>query len=88
VLFTAGFGQLLLRLPLGRAVTAGLMVGFGAVTAILWEFAEYLAGIHDGTERLTAYARTLGDLLLSLTGACIAALLTVWLLWPRGRSAD
>ncbi len=87
-LFTAAFGVLLLRVPLGRLVTAALMIGFGAVTAILWEFAEYTAGIHEGTEELTAYARTLGDLALSLAAACLAALVTAWFLWPRAQTSS
>ena len=39
-ILTAAFGQFLVRLPVGWIATAALAVGFGAVTAILWEFAE------------------------------------------------
>ncbi len=82
-ILTAACGQFLLRLPLGRLTTAALAVGFGAVTAILWEFAEYFAFVRGSPELLTAYTDTLGDLALGLTGSCIAAALTAWLLWPR-----
>ncbi len=34
-IFVAGFGRLLVRLPLGRLNVFGLALGFGAVTAIL-----------------------------------------------------
>ena len=54
--------------------TLALVVGFGAVTAILWEIAEYLAFIRNSPELATAYTDTLGDLILGLTGACLARL--------------
>ncbi len=82
-LLSAAFGQLLLRLPLGRLVTASLIVGFGAVTAMLWEWAEFFTFIRGGAEEATAYRDTLGDMALGLTGSVVAALVTVTLLWPR-----
>ena len=82
-ILTAAFGQFLLRLPVGRLPLAGLAVGFGAVTAILWELAEFVAFLRDSPERRTAYTDTLGDLSLGLTGSCLAAMATAWLLWPR-----
>jgi hypothetical protein len=58
----------------------GLAVGFGAVTAILWELGEYLTFIRTNPDEFrTAYTDTLGDLTLGLTGSVAAALLTVWL---------
>ena len=75
-LLTAGFGLLLLRLRLGVLVIAGLAVGFGAVTAILWEIGEYFAFIRNSSELDTAYTDTLGDLALGLTGSVVAALVT------------
>jgi hypothetical protein len=84
-ILTASFGQLLLRLPVGRLATAGLAVGFGAVTAILWEFAEYATFIRDSPEIETAYTDTLGDLALGLSGSVVAALVTAF--WLRGRAA-
>ena len=77
-----GFG-LLLRGRLSRIVVAGLAVGFGAVTAVLWEFLEYVTFIRHSSELRTAYTDTLGDLALGLTGSAAAALLTVTVLWPR-----
>jgi hypothetical protein len=81
-ILTTAFGLLLLRLPLGRLNVAGLMVGFGAVTALLWEFAEYFTFIRGGPEEKTAYTDTLGDLALGLAGSTLAAVLAVTLLWP------
>ncbi len=81
-ILTAACGQWLLRLPLGRLTTGALAVGFGAVTAILWELAEYVAFVRDSPELATAYTDTLGDLSLGLTGSVVAAIVTAWLLWP------
>lgn len=84
-ILTAAFGQLLLRLPVGPVVAAGLSIGFGAVTAVLWEFAEYWTFIRNSPELDTAYEDTLGDLALGLTGSTIAALVTAWLIRRRDR---
>ena len=82
-ILVGGFGRLLVRLPLDRLVVAGLAVGFGAVTAILWELLEYVTFIRHSSELETAYTDTLGDLALGLTGSVVAAALTVTVLWPR-----
>ena len=84
-ILVAGFGQLLVRLPVERLAAWGLAVGFGAVTAILWEFLEYYTFIRHSSELRTAYTDTLGDLALGLSGSVLAALLTVTVLWPRTR---
>jgi hypothetical protein len=86
-LLVAGFGQLLVRLPYGRVVSASLAIGFGAVTAILWEFLEYVTFIRHSKELRTAYTDTLGDLALGLAGSVLAAVVTVTLLWRRRRPA-
>lgn len=76
-ILTGAFGLFLLRLSLERWVTFGLAVGFGAVTAILWELGEYFAFIRHSSELSTAYTDTLGDLSLGLFGSASAALLVV-----------
>ncbi|MDP9491399.1 MAG: hypothetical protein M3P42_04250, partial [Actinomycetota bacterium] len=81
---TAAFGQLLVRLPVRPLAAAGLALGFGAVTAVLWEFAEYWTFIRNSPELDTAYEDTLGDLALGLSGSVIAALVTAWLIKRRG----
>jgi hypothetical protein len=78
-ILTSAFGLFLLRLHLVRWVTFGLAVGFGAVTAILWEIGEYFAFIRHSTELSTAYTDTLGDLSLGLLGSVTAAALVVTL---------
>jgi hypothetical protein len=82
-ILTAAFGQLLVRLPIGRLNAFALGVGFGAVTAVLWEFAEYVTFIRNSSELDTAYTDTLGDLALGLGGSVAAAALTARMM-PRG----
>jgi hypothetical protein len=82
-LLTAAFGQLLIRLPLQRWAAWGLAVGFGGVTAILWEFGEYYTFIRNSPELETAYTDTLFDLAMGLTGSVVAATLTVTVLWRQ-----
>jgi len=82
-ILVAAFGQLLLRLRVGRWEAFGLAVGFGCVTAVLWEFAEYFTFIRNSPELRTAYTDALGDLALGLAGSTLAALVTVTLLWLR-----
>lgn len=82
-ILSAAFGQFLLRLPVGKWSTAGLVAGFGAITAILWELAEYITFVRNSPELQTAYTDTLGDLVLGTTGSIIAGLVTSMVLWPR-----
>jgi hypothetical protein len=84
-ILVSAFGQLLIRLPLERWAAAGLAVGFGAVTAVLWEFAEYYTFIRNSPELRTAYTDTLGDLALGLTGSVLAAAVTITVVWPNRR---
>ena len=80
--WVVAFGLALRYLPLGRLNVAALTVGFGAVTHILWEIAEYFAFIRNNPDEYgTAYEDTLGDLAMSLTGSFIGAILVATLLW-------
>ena len=88
-ILVAAFGELLVRLPVGRVAVAGLQVGFGALTAVLWEFAEYITFIRNNEDELrTAYTDTLGDLALGLGGSIVAAVLATTVLWRFRRSAS
>jgi hypothetical protein len=82
-LLSGAAGLLLRRTALGRRTVFGLVVGFGATMAILWELAEYVAFIHDSPELATAYTDTLGDMALGLTGAVFAAALTCFVKWRK-----
>jgi hypothetical protein len=82
-LLVGGVGCLVVRSRLGILVGAGLMIGFGTVTAVLWEFAEYWTFIRHSSELATAYTDTLGDLALGMAGTCVATALTAWIRMQR-----
>ena len=85
--WVTAFGLFLLRRSryLGRVVIGALTLGFGAVTHIIWEIAEYFAFIKGNSNELaTAYKDTIGDLAMSLTGSVAGALLVSTLLWRIG----
>jgi hypothetical protein len=77
-ILVTGFGLVLRRTSLSPLVAAGLCVGFGAVTAILWELLEYVTFIRHSKELRTAYTDTLGDLALGLAGSAVAAMLVAF----------
>ena len=75
-LLSTAIGLLLVRLGERPLFVLLLVGGLGAVLAILWELAEYLAFIRGGPEEQTAYTDTLGDELLGMTGAFVAGAAT------------
>jgi hypothetical protein len=80
LLLSLAVGQLVLRFALPRFAVFVMVVGVGAVAAILWELGEYVAFIRNSDELDTAYTDTLGDMLLGLTGSAVAGLLTATVL--------
>ena len=76
-LLSGGVAALTVRAHAHARETLGLVIGFGAVTAILWEIAEYFAFIRNSPELDTAYVDTLGDLGLGLCGSVVVALIAV-----------
>jgi hypothetical protein len=72
-LLSGAVATVLLRTHVARAELFALVVGFGAVTAILWEIGEYFAFIRNSSELATAYTDTLGDLSLGLSGSTVTA---------------
>ena len=60
-----------LRPGWARAV---VVIGGGALLALLWEIGEWYAFIRHGTELATAYEDTLGDMTLGTCGAAVALL--------------
>lgn len=74
-LLGGAFALILVRAGLGRWSTLGLVVGFGAVSAIVWELAEYVSFIRNSPELETAYEDTLGDLALGVSGSLVVAVL-------------
>jgi len=81
-LLCAGLGLLLLRTVRASPVVVGwLVLGLGALLAVLWELGEWYAFIRHGTELATAYQDTLGDEALGSLGAALAATVV----WRAGR---
>ena len=79
-ILSAAAGFALRPLGLHWLNQVGLVTGFGAVTAIIWELLEYVAFIRDSPELATAYTDTLGDLGLGFTGSVISAFAVATLL--------
>lgn len=75
--YAGAFGALLLQTPLAGWPLFGLVTGFGAITAILWEGMEWLGFIRFGVELDVAYSDTLLDEHLGLLGSAVAATIVV-----------
>ncbi len=86
-LLSLAVGQLVLRFRIPRFETFVIVVGVGAVAAILWELGEYVAFIRNSPELETAYEDTLGDMMLGLAGATLAALASATVLRNRPSSS-
>jgi hypothetical protein len=82
-LLCLGVGLLLLRIVRASSAVVGwLVLGLGALLAILWELGEWYTFIRNGTELATAYQDTLGDEALGAAGAALAGTIA----WLAGRS--
>ena len=82
---SGAIGAITHRNQVGPGSAFAMVVGFGAVTAILWEIAEYLAFIRNSPELSTAYEDTLGDLTLGLAGSIVAGAVSAFA--PRSQCA-
>ncbi|MFI5956105.1 hypothetical protein [Cryptosporangium sp. NPDC051539] len=69
-------GVVALRPVWARAV---VVIGGGALLALIWELGEWYAFIRNGTELDTAYEDTLGDMTLGTCGAVLALVVVVGL---------
>ena len=85
-LLSGAFAFLLVRVGPGRWSTLGLVIGFGAVSAIGWELAEYVSFIRHSPELATAYEDTLGDLALGLLGSVVAGVVAYRIVGDPGGS--
>lgn len=77
-LLAGAFATVIVDRGLPAWAVFGLVLGFGAVLAILWEIGEYGAFILNTPESVTAYRDTLGDLALGTLGSLVAATLAGW----------
>lgn len=73
-LVTAGALLLTLRRTARLGATIERALAFGMAAALAWEIGEYYAFLSTSSERIDAYADTLGDLGLGAVGAVLAAL--------------
>ena len=81
-LISLAFGLGMAPLAGERWIGFGLVVGFGAVIDILWEAGEF-AMMKSGASGLQlTYENTIQDLVMSLSGATVAAILIATILWP------
>jgi len=75
-LHTAAIGLLLRYGRWGPWTRVALGLCWAVTTAVLWELAEFATFVQNSPEAATAYADTLGDLALGMTGGFVASLLT------------
>jgi hypothetical protein len=75
-LHTAAIGLLLRYGSWGFWTRVALALCWAVTTAVLWEFAEFATFVQNSPEAATAYADTLGDLALGMTGGLVAGLVT------------
>ena len=92
-LHTAAIGLLLRYGPWGFWTRVALALCWAVTTAVIWEFAEFATFVQNSPEAVTAYADTLGDLALGMTGGLIGAIITARLpavrpALPPDRAAD
>ena len=74
-------GLLLQRYSKSKLTTFMLVAGYGAITHIIWEIFEYFSFVRsNSSEFATAYEDTIYDLILSLSGAIVGALICAYIL--------
>ncbi|MBC9733716.1 hypothetical protein [Nocardioides marmotae] len=83
-LLTAAVLLLTMHRSAGLGAVVERSLAFAATAAIAWELAEYAAFLSRHSERRHAYADTLGDLVLGVLGAVVAAGV-VHRAWAAGR---
>jgi hypothetical protein len=82
------FGLAVAPLVDERWILFGLVLGFGAVIDILWEAGEF-AMMRSGASGLQlTYENTIQDLVLSLAGSAVAAIVMATVLWPAAGTPD
>ena len=76
------FGLAIAPLVHEPLIAFGLVLGFGAVVDILWELAEFALMKSDASGLQLTYENTIQDLVMSLLGALLAAVVVATVLWP------
>lgn len=89
ILITAAFLAWRFRRTDSRRDARLLATGFGALTIVAWEIAEWVAGELGAGEALgLTYDDTISDLALSTTGGLIGALIAAAVFGPRRPTAE
>jgi len=81
-------GLILRKYIKNKHVIFGLVVGYGSVTHVLWEVFEYLSFVRSNSvESITAYKDTIGDLVMSLGGSIVGAVIVAYLVREKAKKA-
>lgn len=86
ILLTGGVMALSAPVRLARWNRVALGIGFAAIAAIAWEVMEFVTFVPDSPEAATAYADTLGDLVLGTLGGTLAAVVGALVIHRRRAS--
>ena len=83
VFLVTAFGAMMSTLDLGRLNVGALSLGFGAVSHICWELAEYALSKLGSSGLQLTYDNTMQDFIFSLLGSLTGALVVMVVVWPR-----
>lgn len=78
---TIALGSAVSPLNLSRKIIFSLAVGFGATTHVLWEISECVVMMMGASGLQLTYNDTIEDLILSLIGSVIGAILVITVFW-------
>ena len=78
---TIAMGSAVSVLNLNRKIIFSLVVGFGATTHVLWEISEFVVMKMGASGLRLTYNDTMEDLILSLLGSVIGAILVITVFW-------
>ena len=81
VLLTLAAGSAFSLLSLNKKIIASLTIGFGAVTQMLWEIAEYVVMLYGSSKLYLTYEDTMFDFIMSGVGTLVGSFLAVTLFW-------
>lgn len=81
VSLTIAFGSAVSRPKITKINVFGLSLGFGAITHLLWEVAEFIVMRMGASGLQLTYEDTLDDLILSFAGSLVASILVITIFW-------
>lgn len=81
VSLTTAFGSAVSVPQITRINVFALALGFGAITHLLWEIAEFIVMRMGASGLQLTYYDTLDDLILSFVGSLVASILVITIFW-------